>query len=90
MMFLILFSCRQTMRRMNDYLDRELSAREMRWVKSHLTICHACTAKFHFEAEFIAALRAKLDRAASLEESPELAARIGSALRQSPHKDAND
>ena len=36
------FTCEEIFARLDDYLDRELSADEMRMVKEHLETCAAC------------------------------------------------
>jgi len=79
---------------MDDYIDREASPREARWVRAHLAICHACAEHFAFETRFILALRHKLDESArllALHDSPndalhpsDLATRISIAIRQPP------
>ena len=57
-----LYTCRETLARLDDYLDRELSPREARLVERHLKICHHCAHKFAFEAELLSELRAKMAR----------------------------
>lgn len=92
MNLLILLSCREALRRMDDYLDREADPHEARWVRAHLAICHACRARFAFEEQFIAAMRARLQQdaarreeaARSSAEPDELSRRILAALRQPP------
>lgn len=94
MNLLILLSCRQALRRMDDYLDREADPREARWVRAHLAICHACREHFAFEEQFIAAMRARLQQDAqkrqdaastsAADEPDELSRRILAALRQPP------
>lgn len=67
-MILTLFSCKHTLAKLDDYLDRELSAREMWAVEWHLKTCHACEDKFEFEREFVFALRERLPVVTALEE----------------------
>jgi predicted anti-sigma-YlaC factor YlaD len=57
-----LYTCRETLDRLNDYLDRELSPRELQLVERHLKICRYCTHKFSFEAALLIELRAKVAR----------------------------
>jgi anti-sigma factor RsiW len=72
-----LYTCRETLMRLNDYLDRELTPREMRLVERHLKICHRCASKFAFEAELLTELRAKLTH---LDIPSDLMARISDSL----------
>ncbi len=64
-----LYTCKETIARLEDYLDRELSAEELRRVERHLKICHHCTRKFGFEKELLGHMRECLSR---LEAPPEL------------------
>jgi len=74
-----LYSCRETLVRLNDYLDRELSVREMRSVRRHLKICRHCTHKFAFETELVSEIRAKITR---IDLPPDLMARISLRLSE--------
>jgi anti-sigma factor (TIGR02949 family) len=56
------FTCRQAFERLNDYLDRELSADETASVRAHLETCAVCASEFEFEARILDELRAKLRR----------------------------
>ena len=71
-------TCESAFRRLDDYLDRQLSADEMRLVEEHLHICEACTREFTFEASVLDGVRRKLK---SLEMPPDLLARIVARLR---------
>ena len=55
-------TCQETFRRLDDYLDRELSPAEMRMVQEHLRTCAICAGEYAFEANVIAEVRAKLRR----------------------------
>jgi len=55
-------NCDQAFERLDDYLDRELSAGETARVRAHLEVCHQCTREFRFEAGVLEGLRAKLRR----------------------------
>ena len=72
-----LYNCKETITRLDDYLDRELSPVEIRRVERHLKICWHCAHKFGFEKELLAQMRARLAR---LETPPELWERITLAL----------
>ncbi len=55
-------SCAETFRRLDDYLDRELSPAELTAVEAHLEICAICAAEFELEREVLEDIRAKLRR----------------------------
>ena len=71
------YTCEEAFRRLDDYLDRELSAEEMRLVHEHLDICAGCAREFNFEASVLRGVREKL-RQINLPDS--LQARILAAL----------
>jgi anti-sigma factor (TIGR02949 family) len=77
-------TCEETFRRLDDYLDRRLSAEETRLIEEHLHTCEACSREFVFEASVIEGVRQKLRRVAA---PPDLIARI-SAQIQSERDDA--
>jgi anti-sigma factor (TIGR02949 family) len=54
------YTCEEMLRRLDDYLDRELTPDEIRRVEEHLNDCDACIREFGFEANVIKAVRAKL------------------------------
>ena len=54
------FTCEEAFRRLDDFLDRELSAAEMTLVHEHLEICEGCAREFRFEASVIDGVRRKL------------------------------
>jgi anti-sigma factor (TIGR02949 family) len=58
------YTCEDVFRRLDDYVDRELSPPEARLVEDHLATCSACATEYAFEAHVIAELRAKLRRVA--------------------------
>jgi anti-sigma factor (TIGR02949 family) len=57
-------SCEETFRRLDDFVDRELSPEEMARVREHLESCAACAGEYRFEAEVLDAVRSKLRRIA--------------------------
>jgi len=61
-MLLGMLTCKEALQRLDDYIDRELTAEEMEQVKNHIKLCRACTRKFAAEATFVAEMRSKLDR----------------------------
>ena len=56
------YTCLETVERLADYLDRELSAAETVEVERHLNTCERCLQRFQFEAAVLDELRAKLRR----------------------------
>lgn len=56
------YTCEETFQRINDYLDRELSAEEMRLVREHLETCAMCASEYAFEGAVLTDLKAKLRR----------------------------
>jgi anti-sigma factor (TIGR02949 family) len=72
------YTCLETVRRLDDYLDRELSERETIEVERHLEVCDRCLARFRFEGAVLDQLRGKLRRV-SVPDS--LVVRLRGALR---------
>lgn len=56
--------CIETVRRLDDYLDRELSDAETHEVERHLEVCGGCLRLFRFEGAALDELRLKLRRVA--------------------------
>lgn len=54
------FDCREFFARLEDYVDRELSADDIRRIEEHLAICEPCTREYRFEYRLLCALKAKL------------------------------
>ena len=71
------YTCEEAFRRLDDYLDRELSPEEMTLVHEHLEICAGCAREFNFEASVLRGVRDTL-RQIDLPDS--LQARILAAL----------
>ncbi|HYU14490.1 MAG TPA: zf-HC2 domain-containing protein [Candidatus Acidoferrum sp.] len=71
------FTCEETFRRLDDYLDRELTADEMRLVGEHLEICAACASEFNFEESVLTGVKRKLRQ---LDLPDDLQARVAAAL----------
>ena len=61
-MFLSMLGCKETLARLDDYLDRELSPYEIKQVERHLRICHHCSQRFAFEDKFLSELKDKVQR----------------------------
>ena len=71
------YTCEEAFRRLDDFLDRELSPVEMTLVQEHLEICAGCASEFAFEASLLRGVRDKLR---DVELPPELQARVLGAL----------
>jgi anti-sigma factor (TIGR02949 family) len=81
------FTCEEAFRRLDDYLDRELSAHEMTLVREHLEICAGCAREFRFEASVLTGVRAKLRQ---IDVPEDLQARVLGALAAERAGDAPD
>ena len=73
------YTCEEAFRRLDDYLDRELTSDETVLVREHLEICAGCAREFNFEASVLRGVRDKL-RQIDLPES--LQARILGVLNK--------
>ena len=78
-------TCEETVRRLNDFLDRELQESEMAIVREHLNACEVCANGFDFNGSVLHAIRAKLHDA-SLPEG--LKGRVFARLRAMEEGDA--
>lgn len=73
------FTCEETFRRLDDYLDRELTPRDMQLVREHLDVCAVCASEYTFEASALKQLRDKLQRITA---PPDLLAKVSRALER--------
>lgn len=71
--------CEEAFARLDEYVDRELSAEEMGKVREHLEACARCAREFDFEAEVLEAVREKVRR---IRAPDGLRARISALLRR--------
>jgi len=71
------YTCEEAFRRLDDYLDRELSAEEMTLVREHLEICAGCAREFTFEDSL---LRCVKDKLRQIDLPPSLQSRVLGAL----------
>jgi anti-sigma factor (TIGR02949 family) len=55
-------ACEAILQRLDDYIDRELSADEVLVVERHLEECFACASQYRFEIRLIRDIRARLRR----------------------------
>lgn len=58
-------TCEEIFRRLDDYLDRELTAEEMARVREHLETCEVCAREYDFEEKVLVNLRDRLRRIAA-------------------------
>lgn len=56
------FTCEEVFARLDDFVDRELSAEEMRLVQEHLDTCAACAGEHRFESGVLRDVREKIVR----------------------------
>lgn len=54
------YSCEEAVKRLNEYLDHEMTAEERVVVLKHLEICRSCLARFSFEQTLVVTLRQKV------------------------------
>src|SRR5580658_1335522 len=54
------YSCEEAIKRLNEYLDHQLTQEERAVVIKHLEICKPCLSRFSFEQTLIISLRTKL------------------------------
>jgi anti-sigma factor (TIGR02949 family) len=70
-------TCEEMFRRLDDYMDRELSADEAALVREHLETCAVCAAEYAFESSMLRSVRAKLSHIAA---PPDLMRKISARL----------
>ena len=54
------YSCEEAVKRLNEYLDHQLSDAERVVVLKHLEICRPCLRRFSFEQTLVISLRQKV------------------------------
>lgn len=70
-------TCTEIFHRLDDYLDRALSAEELRVVRQHLDACVTCAREYRFEERVLNDMRAKLTH---LDVAPGLRERVHAAI----------
>lgn len=73
------FTCEQVFERLDDYLDRELTPREMQLIEEHLEICAWCAGTYGFQEETLNALRSRIQRVPA---APQLRSKVAAALKR--------
>ena len=77
------YTCQETFRRLDDYLDRALPPEERRLVAAHLEQCVACAREYRFEQNVIDHVRGTLGR---LDVPADLARRVAAQLEAARKK----
>ena len=54
------YSCEEAVKRLNEYLDHEMTPEERVVVLKHLEICRPCLKRFSFEQTLVVSLRQKI------------------------------
>jgi len=54
------YSCEEAVKRLNEYLDHEMTPEERIVVLKHLEICRSCLSRFSFEQTLVVSLRQKV------------------------------
>ena len=57
--------CKEALAKLDDYVDRELSQKDISDIRKHLSICKHCASKFAFEEGLIEGLKSKVRRIAA-------------------------
>jgi anti-sigma factor (TIGR02949 family) len=70
-------TCEEVFRRLDDYLDRELTPEELQRVREHLTTCELCAKEYQFEERILTGLRERLRRISA---PSDLAQKVAKAL----------
>ena len=71
--------CSEVAARLDDFVDREMTADELEDMRHHLERCIHCTDKHDEKASFVAEVKAKLRR---IEAPPALRSRLASILAE--------
>lgn len=79
-------TCEELFRRLDDYLDRELTPDEAVLVRDHLEICAVCAAEYRFEASVLRNVREKLRRISA---PPDLLAKISRSIARADREGGN-
>ncbi len=72
------YSCEEAVKRLNEYLDHEMTDGERLVVMKHLEICRPCLRRFTFEQTLVVSLRQKV---ALLCAPPSLREKLSALLR---------
>jgi anti-sigma factor (TIGR02949 family) len=56
------YTCEEVVRRLDDYVDRELAPHEMQLMRQHIETCAACAKEYAFAEGTLRTIKAKLRR----------------------------
>jgi anti-sigma factor (TIGR02949 family) len=56
------YTCEEVVRRLDDYVDRELAPHELQLMREHLETCAACAKEYAFAEATLRTIKAKLRR----------------------------
>ena len=56
------YTCEEVVRRLDDYVDRELAPHEMQLMRQHIETCAACAKEYAFAEATLRTIKAKLRR----------------------------
>jgi anti-sigma factor (TIGR02949 family) len=56
------YTCEEVVRRLDDYVDRELAPHELQLMREHLETCAACAKAYAFAEATLRTIKAKLRR----------------------------
>jgi Putative zinc-finger len=73
------YTCEDVLRRLDDYLDRQLSPGEMELARRHIETCAACAQEVGFSDETLRTMKGKLRR---IDVASDLIDRISLALAE--------
>jgi len=73
------YTCEEVLRRLDDYIDRQLSIREMELAREHIETCAACAREYGFSASTLSTIKTKLRR---IEVAPDFLDRVSLALAE--------
>ncbi len=54
--------CAAVLQRLDDYIDRELSADDVRMVEQHIAGCLHCASRYRFQMRMVREIRSRLRR----------------------------
>jgi len=78
------FTCEETFRRLEDYVDRELDPREVERVRQHLETCSVCASEYAFEEKVLRSLRDTMRR---ISMPPDLVGKISRRIAEAQRED---
>ena len=56
------YTCEDAFKKLDDFLDRELSPEEIELVQRHLSKCAQCAEAYDFEGSMLQCVRSKIER----------------------------